>query len=209
MVIKTHMMIPEAMASGKFRFWRFLQMLRSLAATLIALVGMGSFAAPLHAELILGNLSGDSTLTPTGTPGVFSQNFTGEGDDTTFGSFDVNSTSTIDFSDPPHIVVTDTMFTEIFSDGSLFGTGSGGGTANGMGAATVTLDLVITGGTGIFKLAKGDAVATETLTLTSPTTVSANGTYTGTLSTVPEPGSLALLAPLALVVFFRRRLAAV
>jgi hypothetical protein len=43
------------------------------------------------------------------------------------------------------------------------------------------------------------------LMTTGPTTVSGSGTYVGTLSLVPEPSSLALLAPAALFVFYRRR----
>ena len=106
-------------------------MTRSLAATLLALV-MAGFALPVHASTISGTLSGDATLTRTGTPGVFLQNFTGDGDDTVFGSFTPQSQSTIDFSHPRDIVVSDGMFLETFSDGTLFGTSSGSGTLAGM-----------------------------------------------------------------------------
>jgi hypothetical protein len=71
-------------------------MTHSFAATLIALVAMGRLAVPVHADVvnISGTISGDATLTPTGTPGVYVQNFSGDGDDTTFGSFTPASTST-------------------------------------------------------------------------------------------------------------------
>jgi hypothetical protein len=184
-------------------------MIRSFAATLIAVVAIGSLATPAHADVsISGTLSGDSTLTPTGTPGLYVQNFTGDGDDTVFGSFTFQSTSTIDFSKPPNIDISGGSFTGTFSKGTLFGTDSGSGTASGHGTATVALDFVITGGTGIFKGAKGEVTATETITSTSPTTESANGTYTGSLTT-PEPSSLVLLVPTAVVLFCRRRRGAI
>ncbi|MFI5458510.1 MAG: PEP-CTERM sorting domain-containing protein [Isosphaerales bacterium] len=97
---------------------------------------------------------------------------------------------------------------ETFSDGTLFGTTSGSGTANGKGSATVTIDLVITGGTGFFAGYTGEATITATITSTGPTTESVMGSYVGTLS-VPEPSTLALLAPavaaLAVVVVRRQR----
>jgi hypothetical protein len=180
-------------------------MIPSVAATLIALGVMGGLAVPVHAGPISGTLDGDSTLTPTGTPGVFVQNFTGDGDDTTFGSFTPQSTSTIDFSKPPAIVISSGLFTEVFSQGTLFGTSSGRGTASGTGTATVTLDFVITGGTGLFAGDTGEATATGTITSTSPTTESFTGSYVGSIAAIPEPSSLALLVPAAVVVFRRRR----
>jgi len=90
-----------------------------VAATLTALVVMGGLALPVHAGPISGTLSGDSTLTPAGTPGIFVQTFTGDGDDTIYGSFTAQSGSTIDFSDPPHILISSGSFTEVFSQGTL------------------------------------------------------------------------------------------
>jgi len=166
---------------------------------------MGGFAVSVYAGPISGSLSGDTTLTPTATPGVFTQNYIGDGNDTTFGSFTLQSTSTVDFGHPPNIVISDGMFTETFSDGTLFGTSSGDGTASGLGSAQLTLDLVITGGTGLFAGNTGEATSLQTIMSTSPTTGAGSGTYVGTLSTVPEPSSLALLAPATLFVFYRRR----
>lgn len=94
-------------------------MIRSVAATLIALAAMGGLAMPVHADLISGTLSGDSTLTPTATPGVFAQNFTGDGDDAIFGLFTVQSQSTIDFSSPPAIFISSGSFLEDLSQGNL------------------------------------------------------------------------------------------
>jgi hypothetical protein len=100
-----------------------------IVASLIALVTMAGIAVSVSAGPISGTLSGDATLTPTGAPDVFTQNYTGDGNDTTFGSFTVQSTSTVDFSHPPNVVISDGMFTETFSAGILFGTSSGEGTA--------------------------------------------------------------------------------
>jgi len=85
------------------------------------------------------------------------------------------------------------------------GTSSGEGTASGVGTATFTADVVFTGGTGLFAGATGGATGLQMLMTTGPTTVSGSGTYVGTLSLVPEPSSLALLAPAAFFVFYRRR----
>ena len=180
-------------------------MVRSFVASLIALVTMAGIAVSVSAGPISGTLSGDATLTPTGAPGVFTQNYTGDGNDTTFGSFTVQSTSTVDFSHPTNVVISDGMFTETFSAGILFGTTSGEGTASGVGTATFTADVVFTGGTGLFAGATGGATGLQMLMTTGPTTVSGSGTYVGTLSLVPEPSSLALLAPAAFFVFNRRR----
>jgi hypothetical protein len=170
-------------------------MRRPITATLLALALTGALAAPARADFnTTGTLSGDATLTPTGTPGVFVQNFTGTGDDTTFGAFTTTTQSTIDFRNPPSVLITDGMLTQTFSNGMLFAAGSGSGTANGMGMATATFDLIITGGTGFFLGAKGTETVTTTITLTSPTTTSVTGSYTGSISVVPEPGSLALSA---------------
>ncbi|MGO9256437.1 MAG: hypothetical protein ACLQU1_09070 [Bryobacteraceae bacterium] len=147
-------------------------MIRSVAFTLTALAMMGAFAVPVHASAISGTFDGDATLTATSTPGIFVQNFTGDGVDTIYGSFTPQSNSTIDFSDPPSIIISSGMFTETFSQGTLFGASSGGGTASGHGTATDMIDRVFTGGTGIFAGATGEATATGTIASTSSTTES-------------------------------------
>ncbi|MFI5381249.1 MAG: hypothetical protein ACHRHE_18280 [Tepidisphaerales bacterium] len=163
-----------------------------IAATVVALVALLGFALPVRGGSIAGTLSGDSTLTPTATPGIFVQNLTGDGNDTTFGLFTPQSTSTIDFSNPPHIIISDGTFTDTFANGTLFGTSSGTGTASGHGTATVTLDFVFTGGTGIFAGDTGTARFTGTITSTGPTTESITGSYVGSLNTsVPSPAAAA------------------
>jgi hypothetical protein len=166
---------------------------RALAAPLLLLVVTLCLIVPAYAGSIEGSFDGNATLTPTSTPGVFIQNFTGDGTDTRFGAFDLSSMSTVDFSNPPHIVITDSMLTETFSDGALFGIGSGTGTGNGNGMAMFMIDFVITGGTGIFAGDHGSVMAMGTITQTGPLTEAvSNATYRGTLVT-PEPSSLGLL----------------
>jgi len=167
--------------------------IRSLAAPLIAVVVLAGSAVPVYASTISGTFDGDATLTPTGTPGVYIQNFTGDGDDTIYGSFTPTSVSTVDFSKPPTIVMSGGSFTETFSNGTLFGTSAGSGTASGHGTATFTVDFVFTGGTGAFAGDKGEATVTGTITSTSATTESITGSYTGTLTAATPLPPAALL----------------
>ncbi len=169
-------------------------MCRPITATLVAVVIMVGLVFPVQGELISGTLSGDSTLTPTSTSGVFVQNFTGDGDDPTYGSFTPKSQSTIDFSNPPNITISGGMLSLTFAQGTWFGTTSGDGTASGLGTATFEVDFVITGGTGLFAGAKGEATIMGTIITTGPTTESITGSYVGSLTLVPEPSTLALFA---------------
>ena len=53
---------------------------------LIALLVIpGGLAGPVSRGSLSGTFEGDSTLTPTGTQGIFTQNFTGDGTDATYG----------------------------------------------------------------------------------------------------------------------------
>jgi len=169
-------------------------MCRPITATLVAVVIMVGLVSPVQGGSISGMLSGDSTRTPNGTPGVYVQNFTGDGDDTTYGSFTPQSQSTIDFSIPPDITISDGSLSLTFSQGTWFGTTSGDGTASGHGTAKFEVDFVITGGTGLFAGSTGEATIKGTITSTGPTTESITGSYVGSLTLVPEPSSLALLA---------------
>jgi hypothetical protein len=178
-------------------------MRRLIVMLVVVLVGL---AVPVRAGSLSGTFGGDSTLTPTGTQGMFTQNFTGKGTDVTYGEFTAASTSHINFASPPDIFISDGMLSMTFSKGTLFGTSEGIGTSNGLGMATFTIDFAITAGTGLFAGAIGDATLTGTITQTSPTTESiTNGSYAGTFS-VPEPSSLALFLPAVIVVEFVGRL---
>jgi hypothetical protein len=161
------------------------------------LVVLCCFALPLTAEVISGTLSGDSTLTPTGSPGVYTQNLSGTGVDALLGNFDFTSMSTVDFSGPPSIAISNGTFTETFGDGTLFGTSSGDGLGSGKGTATTEIDLVFTGGTGKFAGLTGEATFTGTITQNSATTESISGNYVGTL---PEPSGVPMLASVSLVI---------
>jgi hypothetical protein len=61
------------------------------------------------------------------------------------------------------------------------------------GAATLTLDLLFTGGTGLFAGVTGEATATEKITRTSSTTETITGTYSGTLVATPLPATWVML----------------
>jgi hypothetical protein len=168
-------------------------MQRSIRLILPSLAALCCLAVPLAATSISGTLSGTSTLTATGTPGVYTQNFTGNGTDTWLGNFSVQTTSTADFSSPPSITISSGTFTETFPGGTLFGTSSGDGTASGHGTAATEIDLVFTGGTGEFAGVTGEATFSGGVTMTSPTTESLNGTYVGAITLSPEPSSLPAL----------------
>jgi hypothetical protein len=116
----------------------------------------------------------------------------------------VPSSSIVDFSHPPALHVEEGTFAETVSEGMLFGTSSGTGTTSGMGTGTATVDVVYTGGTGLFTDATGEATVLQSIIGTGPTTASGSATFTGTLTLVPKPGSLALLAT-AVLLFYRPR----
>jgi hypothetical protein len=72
---------------------------------------------------------------------------------------------------------------------------SGSGTTTGNGTGTFEIEIEFTGGTGLFAGATGQETVTGTFVSTGPTTGAITGSYVGTLSSVPEPGGLALLTP--------------
>jgi hypothetical protein len=165
------------------------------AASFIAVVALGLLVVPAQADLILsGHFEGDGVLRPIGLTGMFVQNLTGAGDDTTLGSFTIQSQSKIDFSHPPSIVIPVGMVSLIFDAGTLFATISGMGTAFGDGTAIFEADWVFTGGTGLFAGATGGGSITGTIVSTGPTTDSVTASYGGSLSVAPEPSSLTLFA---------------
>ena len=177
-------------------------MIRSLAATLFALVMMGGLAVSAQADStpVSGTLTGNTTLTATANPDVFDSNFTGSGIDTVSGAFTTTNTSTITFTSSSTFISSGT-FMDLSAGGTLFGTLSGTGNVTATGSDTTTLDL-FTGGTGIFAGATGEV----TVTGTSTTTGAFTGTYTGFVTT-PEPSSLALmLAGIGLLPLMPKRL---
>ena len=161
-------------------------------ALLLLLVSLALLIVPAQAGLLSGAIDGTATLTPTGTPGIYIQNFVGDGVDATYGAFNATSNSMVDFTSPPNILITNGMLTDVFAGGTFFGTGSGSGTGNGQGSATFTVNFIITGGTGIFEHQTGEVTIRGTLTQTGQGTESVDGTYVGNIGT-PEPSSLSLL----------------
>jgi len=158
----------------------------------VLLIATMWLAVPALAQSLSGSFDGVGTLTTTSMTGIYMQSFTGDGSDDTYGAFDAASQGMIDFSNPPRIVITDTMWSQTFSDGTLFGSGSGTGTGNGHGMATFMIDLAISGGTGTFEGLHGNIIVTGTITQTGPLMDAVDATYTGNLVT-PEPSSLSLL----------------
>jgi hypothetical protein len=183
-------------------------MIRSLVATLIAVVFMGALAMPVQADSTAtsGTLTGTTTLTTTGTIGFFESSFSGSGVESVSGiPFTTTNTGTLTFTSPTAFTISGT-FVDVFSDGTIFGTYTGSGTEIGGGVADVTTDAVITGGTGIFAGDTGESTITSTSTGTG-LTASVSGTFT-TFVTSPEPSSLALLlAGIGLLPVMRKRIA--
>ncbi len=164
----------------------------ALRALTLLFLSVAWLIVPAQAGSLLGTFDGVGTLTPTNTPGVFIQNFVGDGTDATFGAFNATSQSTVDFTNPPNIVITNAMLTDVFAGGTFFGTGSGSGLANGQGSATFTSNFIITGGTGIFEHETGTVTITGTITQTGQLTEAIDASYTGNIGT-PEPSSMSLL----------------
>jgi hypothetical protein len=169
-------------------------MKRSMTLPFMALVVLAGVTAPACAGAISGTVSGITTITPTNAPNVFIQDLTGEGNDTVLGSFSMQSQSTVDFNNPLDIIISNGMCSQTFSEGTLTGICYGSGTTTGVGTGTFTTFIVFTGGTGLFAGATGGMTVTGTEMTTGPTTGTITASYVGTLSSVPEPGSLALLA---------------
>ena len=180
-----------------------------LASTLIAFAVLGGSAVSARGDsiTITGTVTGDASLTPTGTPGIYVANVTGEGSDSVLGAFDFHGTTDINFSSPPAIAFSHGSFTFVFSEGDLFAAGSGVGVVSGLGTATDSSVLVITGGTGEFERDKGELDLDQTIDVTGPLSESLTGSYSGLLVT-PEPCSLALIASGAVFLVRRRRRAA-
>ena len=169
------------------------------------LLVLGMLPGPAYSAAIdlNGTFSGNATITPTGTPGIYAESFTGSGTDSIYGAFTATATSTVDFSHPPSVTISNSMLSEVFMNGTLGGSSSGSGTGNGSGAATFTGDFMVDDGTGVFAGYTGDVSLSGTITLTGPTTASVSGTFAGTLAT-PEPATMAL-AIVGLALLSRRR----
>jgi len=175
--------------------------------SLLALVMMGGLALSARADStpVSGTLTGNSTITPTSNPAVFDSSFSGSGTDSTSGAYTKTHTGTTTFTSLTTFIASGT-FTDVFAQGTLFGTFSETGTLTATGSVDIALDTII-GGTGAFAGDTGEVTTTGTSTRTSPTTSTFTGTYTGFITT-PEPSSLALmLTGIGLLPLMRKRLA--
>jgi len=178
---------------------------RSLTLLTLALCwgALSAFAGNIS---FAGTFDGTATSTPTGTPGVYMQSFTGDGSDHTYGNFSAVAMSTVTFNPPnPNITFSNGTFTIAFGgmgeapggpldgSGSLMGTSSGTGTVTGPGMATFTINFVVTGGTGQFAGYTGGLSLSGTLT-GNPSSVSiGNGSYSGSIASTPEPNAALLM----------------
>jgi hypothetical protein len=183
-------------------------MIRSLAATLFALVMMGGFAVPVQANSTptSGTVTGNGTLTATADRFVFDSNFTGSGVDAVSGNFTATNMGTTTFNSTFTSFTSSGTFIDVFAGGTVFGTFTENGTVTGATTSTITLHSVTTGGTGMFLGDTGESIVIGTNTTTSSPMFT--GTYTGFINTVPEPSSLALmLGGIGLLPLMRKRLA--
>ena len=182
-------------------------MIRSLAATLFALVMMGGLAVSAQADSTptSGTVTGNSTLTATADPFVFDSNFAGSGVDTVSGNFTTTNMGTTRFNSTFTSFTSSGTFIDVFAGGTVFGTFTENETVTGATTSTIALDSVTTGGTGMFLGVTGESIVIGTNTSTN--TPMFTGTYTGFITT-PEPSSLALmLAGIGLLPLMRKRLA--
>ena len=168
-------------------------MFRLVSASLIALAG---FVAPVQAGTIAFSETDSGTLVEPLTfvfpnlVGTAALSGSGTG---TFGSFTFTANSDLTIFGPPpsftSVSITNGTVTVTYSDGTLFGTSSGTGTTNGT-TATDTINVIYTGGTGVFAGDTGTATELETVDIDANTFTS---TVTGTLTTTPLPTTWLML----------------
>lgn len=181
-------------------------MIRSLAVILIALLIVGALALTAQADTITssGPLAGTSTLTATSNPAVFDSSFIGSGTDSLFGPFTTTNMATLNFTSLTTFTSNGT-FVNVLAGGTVFGTFTGSGTVSGDTTA-ITINTVLTGGTGMFAGDRGKSTITGISTTTSPTMSSFTGTFTTSITTVPEPGTVILLpAGIGFLLVMRKR----
>ena len=172
---------------------------------LIVLAGLGGLVAPARADLISGSLSGLATFTPI-SPVVALDNFSGIGEDSLLGAFTVEEQSVLTFitvTSPAQFILSEGTFSEITPGGTVHGTASGTGAISTDGTLTSILDLAFTIGNG--PLITEEVTFTGLAAPTGPQTVAISGSYRGSPSAVPEPGSVVLFGTVAAAVLGYRR----
>jgi hypothetical protein len=161
-------------------------------------------ALPVHANTILTTGTETGTVTTDFTTMIGSiasgtQSVTGSGVGV-LGAFTLAQTNDVALNTSNgQFTVTDGIFTNTYSGGTLFGTYSGGGTSCGGGLESCgTFPTLVTGGTGAFSGYTGSI--TELTTLVNATG-SFTGSFTGTLTTpVGVPGPTIGAGPPGLIV---------
>lgn len=114
--------------------------MRKCSLSAAVFITVAAFAMPAKANII--DISGTFSGTGSGgTPPVFTESFSGDGVDTTFGSFIADEQATVDVTNPSNFVLTDGTFDFIFHQGTLSGTFSGSGAPG-----SVAITLLITSG---------------------------------------------------------------
>jgi hypothetical protein len=109
----------------------------------------------------------------------------------------------ITVSSPAQFILSEGTFSEITPGGTVHGTASGIGAISTDGTLTTILDLAFTLGNG--PLIAEEVKFTGLAAPTSPQTVAISGSYLGSPSAVPEPGSVVLFATVALAILGYRR----
>jgi hypothetical protein len=163
----------------------------------IALLSGGALASQAQTAQFAGIYTGTLTLDPVTNIVTIA----GTGTSTPFNFTTLSGT----YSLFPNVTVTDGQ--GILSDGagnSLISTFDADEDFIDPIHGTLSQVFTIAGGTGLFAGVTGFAVGTGTFAVTGPTTA----TFTETLQSVPEPGSLALLTSIGMVSLFglRRRI---
>lgn len=166
-------------------------MLRLVSATLVALAG---FIASVQAATIpfsgteSGTLVEPITLIDSNLVGTAELSGSGSG---TFGSYTFTASSDLTIFGPSftNVSITNGTVTVTYSDGTLLGTTSGTGITNGT-IATDTINVIYTGGTGVFAGDTGTATILETVYVDSNTFTDS---ISGALTTTPLPSTWLML----------------
>jgi hypothetical protein len=172
-------------------------MIRCICITVIIVATLGVDA---RAGLIsyTGTLSGTFTATPALPPDFQSSAvFTGTGFDTLGGAFVISGSNNAQYISTFDVQIYGGLFTRVYGGGdTIFGTYTGTSVVNSAhDQASVTQDVVITGGTGIFAGIEGSqaqACTAQTIGMNPDGTlnVAFSGSYTGTVTITPELSTL-------------------
>jgi hypothetical protein len=164
-----------------------------LVGSFCVFAGLGSLAVPGRADVIAGSLSGSATVTAI-SPIVAFDTISGSGEDSLLGEYTLKEQSLLTFitsTSPADFILSEGIFFEILRDGTVIhGTASGDGAISTNGSLTSDLHLEFTVGTGTPTTEK--VMFTGVVVSTGPNTATISGSYSGSLSPVPEPSEMVL-----------------